>query len=87
MSWARIKPDPIWAAQRVGLDAQGRSRLLSVRRWVWLIGMSSASDIKLQMWARSFASPPSLEVQGGRLDFDSYDPQRRALRLHVQNRP
>ena len=85
MSWARIKPDPIRAGQLVGLDAQGRSKLMSFRRWVWLIGMSDASDEKLANWATSFAFPPSLEVQGGRLDFDSYDPQRRALRLHVQD--
>ncbi len=84
ISWARIKPEPIQAAERVGLDAQGKSKLLSFRRWVWLIGMSSASDLELGMWATSFASPPSLEVQGGRLDFDSYDARRRALRLRVQ---
>jgi hypothetical protein len=85
MTWARIKPDPVRAAQIVGLDAQGRSRLMSFRRWVWLIGMSDASDGELGIWATSFSFPPSLEVQGGKLDFDSYDPQRRALRLHVQH--
>ena len=85
MSWARIKPEPIRSAQRVGLDAQGRSKLMSFRRWVWLIGMSSATDLELGMWATSFSFPPSLEVRGGRLDFDSYAPQRRALRLQVQN--
>ena len=57
---------------------------MSLRQWVWLIGMSDASDWELRNWATSFSFPPSLEVQGGRLDFDSYDPQRRALRLHVQ---
>ncbi len=85
MSWARIKPEPVRSAQFVGLDAQGRSRLMSCRRWVWLIGMSDASDWELGERATSFSYPPSLEVQGGRLDFDSYDPQRRALRLHVQD--
>jgi len=85
MSWARIKPDPIRAARFVGLDAQGQSRLMSFRRWVWLIGMSDASDGQIGNWANSFAFPPSLEIQGGRLDSDSYVPQRRALRLHVQD--
>jgi len=36
------------------------------------------------MWAISFSNPPSLEVRGGRLELDSYAPQRRALRLQVQ---
>ncbi|MGC8641032.1 MAG: hypothetical protein ACP5XB_14295 [Isosphaeraceae bacterium] len=86
MSWARVKPEPVRAAQRAELDSQGRSRPLSIRRWVWLIGMSAASDIELGKWAESFAFPPSMEVQGGKLDFNTYAPERRALRLSVQDK-
>jgi hypothetical protein len=85
MSWTKAKPDPVRAAQRVCLDAQGRSRLMSVRTWVWLIGMSDLSDGELARWATSFSSPPSLEVQGGRLDFESYEPRRRAFRVQAQD--
>jgi hypothetical protein len=85
LSWTKARPEPIRSAERVCLDAQGRSRLMSLRTWAWLIGMSNASDNKLIMCAISFSSPPSLEVQGGKLDFESYDSRRRALRLHVQD--
>jgi hypothetical protein len=86
MSWARVKPDPVQSADRNGLDSEGRANMLSFRRWVWLIGMSGASDGEMMMWAQSFAFPPSLEIRGGRGDFDSYVSERRALRLHVQDR-
>ena len=85
MSWASVKPEPIRSALRAGLDAQGRSRPMSIRRWTWLIGMSAASDVELGKWAQSFAFPPSLEVQGGRLEFNTYAPERRALRVLVQD--
>src|SRR5262249_52892621 len=51
-----------------------------------LIGMSDAGDGRLLEWARSFAKPPSLKVDGGRLDIDSYLPQRRAIRLIVERK-
>ena len=41
--------------------------------------------VNLAHWATSFSFPPSLQVHGGRLEFDSYDPRRRALRVRVQD--
>ena len=54
---------------------------MTVRRWAWLIGMSDASDGRLRDRARSFATPLRFELEGARLEFDSYVPERRAIRL------
>ena len=86
MSWARSKPGPIGSATSTTLDALGRSRPMTVRRWAWLIGMSDAPDDRLRAWARSYGSPPTLELRGARPDLDAYSPERRALRLDVEAR-
>jgi hypothetical protein len=86
MSWARSRPTPIQTATIESLDTLGRSRTMTVQRWVWLIGMTDASDARLLEWAHSFAHPPSLEIKGGRYDFDSYVPERRALRVVVEDK-
>ena len=59
---------------------------MTVRRWAWLIGITDASDTRLIEWAKSFSTPPSIGVSGGRLDFQSYSPERRAIRLTVTDR-
>jgi hypothetical protein len=84
MSWAGAQPTPIKTAEHFSIDTLGRSRRMTTRQWAWLIGMSDAGDERLLQWARSFSRPPSLEVRGARLDFESYAPERRALRVHVQ---
>jgi hypothetical protein len=86
MSWAGSCPVPIRTAEQMTLDALGRSRPMISRQWAWLIGMTDASDLQLLNWARSFATPPSLELRGGRLDFAAYAPERRALRLIARDR-
>jgi len=58
---------------------------MTLERWAWLIAMTDASDAELLEWARSFSKPPSVEITGGRVDFDSYAPERRAIRLIVDN--
>ena len=63
MSWAGTRPEPIYAAMVQTLDSLGRSRLMSERRWTWLIGSSDENDEQLRDRARSFASPPALELQ------------------------
>ena len=68
MSWAGTRPAPLSTSELVTLDTLGRSRLMTVRRWAWLIGMSDAADARLVDWAESFATPPSLDLQGARLD-------------------
>ena len=84
MSWAGARPEPLKTAQHVSIDTLGRSRPMITRQWAWLIGMTDAGDEQLLQWARSFSRPPSLKVQGARLEFESYAPERRALRLQVQ---
>jgi hypothetical protein len=84
MSFARSRPKPLRTAQIETLDTLGRSKPMIVQTWVWLIGMSDASDARLVDWARSFSKPPALEVQGARVEAESYIPERRAMRLVVE---
>jgi hypothetical protein len=86
MSWAHSRPEPLRVETRETLDTLGRPKTMAVRRWAWLIGMSDADDGRLLEWARSFARPPAVEIQGARLDFDAYVPERRAIRLVVEQR-
>jgi hypothetical protein len=51
-----------------------------------MIGMTAESDEQLVQRAHSFASPPSITVRGGRVDIDGYVPERRALRINVEDR-
>jgi hypothetical protein len=85
MSWARSRPKPLRIAQVETLDTLGRSKPMLLQTWVWLIGMSDADDARLLEWAQSFAHPPSLELQGARLEAQSYIPERRAIRLIVED--
>lgn len=86
MSWAGSRPEPLRTENLNTLDTLGRSRPMVSRRWAWLIGMSDASDHLLRDRARSFASPPSIDVHGARLDFEGYRPGRRAIRLFAEGR-
>ena len=83
MSWAGRRPAPLATTELITLDTLGRSRPMTVRRWAWLIGMSDAADARLVAWAKSFATPPSLDVRGARVDAPGYVPERRAIRLNV----
>ncbi|MCU0959107.1 MAG: hypothetical protein MUF48_03300 [Pirellulaceae bacterium] len=85
MSWARSRPTPLRTAQLETLDTLGRSQPMVVQTWAWLIGTSDADDQRLVEWARSFAQPPALDVQGARLEAESYIPERRAIRLVVES--
>jgi hypothetical protein len=86
MSWAGSRPAPIRTAELVTLDTLGQSRPMTERTWVWLIGMTDAANRRLVAWAKSFATPPSLDLEGARLDFEGYVLERRAIRLVVENR-
>jgi hypothetical protein len=84
MSWAGTRPRPLRTAELTTLDTLGRSRPMTVRTWAWLIGMSGESDARLVERAWSFAVPPTLELQGARVGFEGYVPERRAIRLVVE---
>lgn len=81
MSWARERPAPLRTARLETLDTLGQAKQMFVQTWVWLIGMSDADDAQLLEWAHSFAEPPSLELDGARLETPSYIPERRAIRM------
>ncbi len=86
MTWANRRPEPIETATRATLDSLGRSRMMTLRRWAWLIGTTDENDDRLLEWAKSYATPPALEVRGGRLEFQAYAIERRAFRLAVDER-
>jgi hypothetical protein len=86
MSWAGTRPTPLRTADLVTLDTLGRSRPMIVRRWAWLIGMSDDADARLVDRAKSFATPPSLDLRGARLGFEGYAPERRAIRVEATTR-
>jgi hypothetical protein len=81
MSWAGTRPCPLRTAELVTLDTLGRSRPMTVRTWAWLIGMTGEPDARLVERAKSFATPPALELSGARIGFEGYAPERRAIRL------
>jgi len=81
MSWGGCRPRPVRTADLVTFDTLGQSRPMIEREWVWLIGMTDEPDQRLLERARSFAAPPSLEIEGARLDANPYTPERRAIRL------
>jgi hypothetical protein len=83
MSWGNRRPEPLETAKRITLDGLGRSRLMTFRRWAWLIGMTELGDDQLLELARSYAQPPAIEVRGGSLDFQGYSPETRAIRVAV----
>jgi hypothetical protein len=85
MSWAGSRPVPLRTANVLTVDTLGRARPMTVRQWVWLIGMSDAPDRRLREWAKSFAAPPSLDVRGARHGVDAYVPERRAIRLVAES--
>jgi len=78
-------PEPLSTSTLKMVDTLGRSREMMIRRWAWLIAKSEAPDEVLLKWAQSFSSPPALEIRGARIDFPSYSPERRAIRLVVES--
>jgi hypothetical protein len=83
MSWGGARPKPNSTASNEDVDTLGRSKPMALNTWVWLIGMTGADDVRVVQWAHSFMSPPSVQLKGARLDFESYEPARRAIRLLV----
>ena len=86
MSWAGTRPEPIQSAMVQTLDTLGRSRRMSIRRWAWLIGTTDENDSQLRDRARSFASPPDLELVGARPELIGYAIEGRAVCLEATAR-
>ena len=85
MTWGMNNHTPAFSATLQTQDTLGQAKTMTLQRWYWLIGLTDTSDQRLIEWAQSFRNPPSLELDGARLDFDSTVPERRAMRLIVEN--
>jgi hypothetical protein len=85
MTWGMNNHTPASSATIQTHDTLGRLKTMDYRRWYWLIGLTDAPDQRLLEWAQSFRTPPSLELQGAKLDLDSYVAERRAVRLIVES--
>ena len=79
------EPKPLSRGEVQMIDTLGHSQSMTLQRWAWLIGKTSAPDDVLLEWAQSFSNPPSLELAGARIGFPSYSPERRAIRLVVES--
>lgn len=62
----------------------GKKRRMDLETYVWLIGMSDEDDAHLLRRAKSFPQPPTLELAGAKAETELYAPERRALRLIVE---
>jgi hypothetical protein len=80
------RPTPLRTANIETPDTLGRVRPMLVQTWARLVGMSDADDARLLQWAHSFSTPPSVEVRGARLDAEAYVPERRAIRLIMEDK-
>jgi hypothetical protein len=78
------RPTPISTARFETIDTLGKSKVMTVQRWSWLIAMTDVSDQRLIDWAQSFSQPPSVKLAGARLEFNDYVPERRAIRIAVE---
>jgi hypothetical protein len=87
MTWGYFsRPTPLHSATVETADSLGQFKSMLVQTWAWLIAMSSDDNATLLQWAASYSNPPSIEAQGARLDADPYTPERRAIRLTVEQR-
>jgi hypothetical protein len=78
------RPTPISTARLETIDTLGQSKAMTVQRWSWLIAMTDVSDQRLIDWAPSFSQPPVVKLAGARLEFNAYVPERRAIRIAVE---
>jgi hypothetical protein len=84
ISWGmHNRPSPVRSSETLSVDTLGRLRPMLSEEYVWMIGMTDAPDARLLEWAQSFTTPPSLEVKGGRIEFESSSIERRSIRLTV----
>jgi hypothetical protein len=86
MTWAFARPEPLRKAYFEAPDTLGRSGPRMLQVWTWLIGASDADDARLVQWANSFGHSPSVEVEGARLEPESFSLERRALRVVAEKK-
>ena len=83
--WGNWEVRPFESNKLTMLNSLGQAVEMDYNRWSWLIAKTDASDEDLLKWAKSYSTPPSVEVSGAELDLPSYGPERRAIRLVVQS--
>jgi len=86
IGWGLNRQTPLSSFNIPSIDTLGQSKLMNVQRWVWMIGANDDPDERLLEWAGSFSKPASVEVRGGQLDSQSYSPERRAIRVVVEDK-
>lgn len=81
ITWGAKRPEPIRSKIIETRDALGVTKKMREETWTWLIGMTDASEEQLLHTAISFAEPPALQIQGGRLRPETYSSERKSLQL------
>ncbi len=81
LTWAAKRPHPVHSETLKTKDGLGVLKNMRKEIYVWLIGMTDASDETLLKTARSFAHPASLEMKGAVQDSEIYASERRAFCL------
>jgi hypothetical protein len=84
MTWGHRRPQPLESRTAEMRDALGVSRTMQVEKWAWLVGLSGDDDASLLEWSRSFATPPKVMADGAKLQSPSYNTERRATLLTVE---
>lgn len=67
-------------------NALGETHPMSRKTFYWLIGATGDDDRQLRQWMQNSSSPPEVELTGARKDAEFSAPERRAMRLVVENR-
>ena len=85
MSWASQRPAPLRESRLTTLDTLGRVKPMQRQTWSWLIGMTAASDDHVRDRAKSFSTPPSLQLTGASLAPEPFVLERRAIGLVAES--
>lgn len=84
MTWQTNRPKAIKCKQLQTKNALGEMKTMREDTWVWLIGMTDATDDELLYMAKNFSQPATLEIEGAKEDEESYSSERRAFCLIVE---
>jgi hypothetical protein len=79
-------PQPLREETGPMRNALGETREMTRKTFYWLIGASDADDDGLRQWMQSASHPPAVELAGAIKDAEFSAPERRVLRLVVDNR-
>ena len=86
ITWGAARPEPVRSKLFETHDAMGVVKKMKEETWVWLIGMTDATDDILLQTAKSYAQPPLLAVEGALQEPNGYNSERRALLLIAEDK-